>query len=117
MRRWKSRRPRPTPSPTGTPGAWHISTPDARASSCRTRTLLRGLNNSAEARFGVGRGIRSFLRQVAVEEHVAAHLEHTVFRPMTLAERGARLQANRRPAVTDEERRHRHVQAIEQAGG
>src|SRR5262245_50431486 len=52
-------------------------------------------------------------RQFAIEEHVATHPEHAVTRTPAIAERRPRRQADRRPAVSDDERRNGDLQAIE----
>ena len=53
-----------------------------------------------DTRFGVGvRRLGGFLRQLAVEEDVAAHSEHAIFRPVTVAKRRARRQTDGRPAI------------------
>ena len=64
-----------------------------------------------------GRPIGCFIlcprSELAIEEDVAAHPKHPISRTMTIVERRGRRQADCGASVADEQRRHRHVKAIE----
>ena len=70
----------------------------AQRSAVRAQ-MTRVTRGSASASDGSG----ASCAQLAVEEDVAAHPEDAILRPVTVAERGARRQADRRPAVADQQ--------------
>ena len=69
---------------------------------------MRG-GSSQKARAS-GLGVRA---KIEIEEEIVAKMEVPAGRTQRLLERHDRVQGERQPTGTDQERRHRHVQAIE----
>jgi hypothetical protein len=105
----------------GSRQVWQVTwfLPGSRAPPGSPALLCTRLNHADHRRLRVPLFVADTLivrAELTVEQHVTAHSEYAVARPMTFAERRRRLQANGGTPVADEQRGNGHVQPIQQAG-
>ena len=80
------------------------------------RVGLSDSNYSLHCRRRIGwlvAGLVLVRAKVAVEQHVATHAEYAISRALAALEHITSRQADRRPAIADDQRRNRHLKSIE----
>src|SRR5712692_1305754 len=88
----------------------------ARTENAQTRRMTTPLDDAHDGRLRFGLVSVRAPTEFAIEQDVGPGAKYAMLRPMAVAEHRRGRQADSRPALTDEEGRDRHMQAIEELG-